>query len=155
MAAQAWKIYASAKEDIGDATIDLDAGIFMMSLHRSSGSGTITSLSTMSTWASVSATEITVAGGYAAGGRTMAGVTWGVGSSVLQTKWTYQTAGLVFTASGASLNTIRYAVIHYSVGAITSGPLLCYASLSRAAFTIARPITLTILPASTGVFTLA
>jgi hypothetical protein len=71
-------------------------------------------------------------------------------------KFGYTTAGLVFTASGAALNNIRYALIRKSSGSTTSGFPLCYCSLSSAAFTISSPNTLTILPASvTTVFTLA
>jgi len=156
MAAQAWKIYAAAKKKLGDGTITLGAGIFKMSFHRNSASGTITSLSTISIFSSVVA-EITVQGGYVAGGRTLLPATgqWTTGASTLQLKFTYTTAGLVFTASGANLNNIRYALIHFSVNAVTSGPVLCYCSLSSANFTITSPNTLTIIPAATGVFTLA
>ena len=154
MAAGAWAIYATAKENIGDGGIDLDAGIFKMSLHRTSSSGSIDGLSAVAIFSDIG-TEISAVGGYAAGGRTMAGVVWTVGASAKQIKFSYQSAGLVFTASGASLSTIKYALIHYSVGATTSGPVLCFSTLSTVAFTIASPNTLTILPASTGVFTLA
>lgn len=156
MAAQAWKLYASAKKKIGNGTIDLGSGIFKMSLHRNSASGTITSLSTITIFSSVVA-EISARGGYAAGGRTLPPATgkWTVGSSALQYKFTYTTAGLVFTASNSDLNNIRYALIHSSAGAVTSGHVLCYCSLSSANFTITSPNTLTILPAATGVFTLA
>lgn len=156
MAAQAWKIYAEAKRKIGTGSMALGAGIFKMSLHKSSASGKITSLSTISIFSSVGS-EIVAQGGYVAGGRTLPPATgrWTVGTSINQMKFTYTTVGLVFTASGAALSAIRYALIHKSVGSVTSGPVLCYCSLSSAAFSIASPNTLTILPAATGVFTLA
>jgi hypothetical protein len=156
MAAQAWKIYAEAKRKIGSGSMALGAGIFKMSLHKSSASSKITSLSTISIFSSVGS-EIAVQGGYAAGGRTLPPATgrWTVGTSIGQMKFSYTAAGLVFTASGAALSIIRYALIHKSVGSVTSGPVLCYCSLSSAAFSIASPNTLTILPAATGVFTLA
>jgi len=156
MAAQAWKIYASAKKKIGAGTIDLGSGIFKMSLHRDAASATITSLSTITIFSSVT-NEISARGGYAAGGRTLgpAAGLWTVGASALQYKFTYTTAGLVFTASGSSLIDIRYALIHSSAGSTTSGHVLCYASLSSTKFSISSPNTLTILPAATGIFTLA
>ena len=154
MSAQAWKLYAQAKKKIGNGSLTLHTGVFKLSLHRNSASGTITSLSTISTFSSVVA-EISATGGYAAGGRSVPGAGWTAGVSTLQLKFRYTTAGLVFTASGASLSNIRYALIRKSSGSTTSGFPLCYCSLSSAAFTITSPNTLTILPASEGVFTLA
>jgi hypothetical protein len=153
MAAQAWKIYASAKTKLGDAALNLGSGVFRMALFRNSASGTITSLSAISVYSSV-AGEISATGGYAALGKSVPNFDWTTGASALQMKWTYTATGLVFTASGASLNNIRYALIFKSASA-GGGPVLCYASLSSAAFTISSGNTLTILPAATGVFTLA
>jgi len=80
--------------------------------------------------------------------------TWTTGASTKQLKFTYSTVGLIFTASGASLKNIKYAVIRTSSGA-GAGKVLCFCTLSTAAFSITSPNTLTILPAATGVFTLA
>jgi hypothetical protein len=153
MPAQAWKLYAAAKRKIGRGELTLHAGVFRMSLHRNSASATITSLSAISIWSSVVA-EISALGGYAAGGRVIPGTFFTAGVSALQMKYAYTAAGLVFTASGATLKNIRYALIFKSAAAL-SGPVLCYASLSSAAFSIVSPNTLTILPASAGVFTFA
>jgi hypothetical protein len=154
MAAQAWKIYAASKKKIGNGTLTLHTGVFKMSLHRNSASGTITSLSTISIWSSIVA-EITAQGGYAAGGRSVPTIAWTLGVSALQYKFSYAAGGVIFTASGAALNNIRYALIRKSSGSTTSGFPLCYCSLSSANFTISSPNTLTILPAATGVFTMA
>jgi hypothetical protein len=78
---------------------------------------------------------------------------WTVGASAKQQKFTYSTVGLTFTASGASLTNVKYAVIRNSTGA-TAGKLLCFCQLSTSQFTVTSPNTLTILPAATGVFTL-
>jgi hypothetical protein len=155
MAAGTWKIYAKAKKLIGAGTITLGAGVFKMSLHRTSASAAILVLSTRSTFASIPA-EISATGGYATGGRNLVPATaqWTVGASAKQYKFTYTTAGLVFTASGAALNNIRYGLIRNSTGA-GAGKVLCFCTLSTAAFTIASGNTLTISPAATGVFTLA
>jgi hypothetical protein len=153
MAAQAWKIYAAAKKKIGNGTLTLHTGVFKMSLHRNSASGTITSLSTISIFSSILG-QISAVGGYAAGGRSVPTIAWTLGVSGLQYKFTYASAGVIFTASGASLSNIRYALIRKSSGSTTSGHPLCYCSLSSANFTITSPNTLTILPAATGVFTM-
>lgn len=155
MAAGTWKIYAKAKKYIGNGTITLGAGVFKMALHRASASAAILVLSTRSTWASIPG-EISAVGGYVAAGRNLvpAAAQWTVGASAKQYKFTYTTAGLVFTASGASLSNIKYAIIRNSTGA-GAGKVLCFCTLSSSAFTITSPNTLTILPASTGVFTLA
>jgi hypothetical protein len=164
MAAGAWKIYTQAKRIIGtggaamtSGGITLGVGVFKMSLHRASASAEILKVSNggISTFASVPG-EISATGGYVAGGRNLVPATahWTVGASTKQMKFTYTTIGLVFTASGASLSNIKYALIRTSSGA-GAGKVLCFCTLSTAAFTITSPNTLTILPAATGVFTLA
>jgi hypothetical protein len=157
MAAGTWKIYAKAKRYIGAGTITLGAGVFKMALLRNSATALgIHTLSTRSTWASISGAEISARGGYAANGRNIGPATgqWTVGASAKQYKFTYTTAGIIFTASGSALNNIRFAVIRNSTGS-GAGKLLCFCTLSSAAFTISSPNTLTVLPAATGVFTLA
>ncbi len=156
MAAGAWKIYAKAKQYIGNGTITLGAGVFKMALLKQSATALgIESLSTLSIWATIELDEISQRGGYVTGGRNLVPVTgdWTVGASAKQYKFTYSTTGLVFTASGSDLINIRFAIIRNSTGA-SAGKLLCFCTLSTAQFTITSPNTLTILPAATGVFTL-
>jgi hypothetical protein len=155
MAAGTWKVYAKAKKYLGAGTITLGAGVFKMSLHRASASAAILVLSTRSTFASIPG-EISATGGYVAGGRNLLPATgqWTVGASAKQIKFTYSTVGLVFTASGAALNNIKYALIRNSTGA-GAGKVLCFCTLSTAAFTVSSGNTLTVAPAATGVFTLA
>lgn len=155
MAAGTWKIYANAKKLIGNGGITLGAGVFKMQLHRTSASAAILVLSTRSTNASIPG-EISARGGYAANGRNLLPATgsWAVGASAKQYKFFYSTVGLIFTASNSALNNIRYALIRNSTGA-GAGKLLCFCTLSTAAFTIAIGNTLTVAPATTGVFTLA
>jgi hypothetical protein len=76
-----------------------------------------------------------------------------VGASAKQMKFTMSSVGLAFTASGASLVDIKYAILRNSTGA-TAGRLLCWCQLSSANFTVSSPNTLTVLPAATGIFTL-
>ena len=155
MSAGTWQIFGRAKKYIGNGTITLGAGVFKLSLHRASASAAILLLSSRSTFASIPG-EISATGGYVAGGRNLLPATaqWTAGASAKAWKFTYSTVGLVFTASGASLSNIKYAVIRNSTGA-GAGKLLCRVTLSTAAFTVTSPNTLTISPAAGGVFTLA
>jgi len=152
MAATAWQLYNSAKKYIGNGTITLGAGVFKMVLATSASN---TSTFTLSTYASVT-NEIAATGGYTTGGKNLVPATayWTVGASAKQMKFTMSTVGLAFTASGASLTNIKYAILRNSTGA-TAGKLLCFCQLSSSQFTVTSPNTLTVLPAATGIFTLA
>jgi hypothetical protein len=152
MAASAWQLYNSAKKYIGNGTITLGAGVFKMLLARSASNA---STFTLSTYASVT-NEISATGGYTTGGKNLVPATaqWVTGTSAKQMRFTMSAVGLAFTASGASLTNIKYAVIRNSTGA-TAGKLLCFCQLSTAQFTVTSPNTLTVLPAATGIFTLA
>jgi len=159
MAAGAWKIYAKAKQFLGNGTIVLGVGgdNFKMALLRQSATVlNIDVLSTLSQWSQIEAVEISQRGGYITGGRNLVPATglWTAGVSTKQIKFTYSTTGLVYTANGSDLKDIRFAVIRNSTGA-SAGKLLCFCTLSTLQFTISSPNTLTILPAATGVFTLA
>jgi hypothetical protein len=154
MAAGTWKVFNKAKRFFGNGTIVLGAGVYKMSLHRASASAVFAGLA-ISTFASAVG-EISARGGYVAGGRNLVPATaqWTIGASAKQMKLTYSSIGLVFTASGSALNNIKYALVRNSTGA-GAGKVLCFCTLSTAAFTITSPNTLTIAPATTGVFTLA
>jgi hypothetical protein len=109
---------------------------------------------TISTYAQIT-NEISATGGYATGGKNLVPATasWTVGASAKQMKFTMSTVGLAFTASGASLTNVKYAIIRNSTGAL-AGKLLCFCQLSSSQFTVTSPNTLTVLPAATGIFTL-
>lgn len=147
MAASAWQLYNDAKRYLGNGTIQLGVNNFKMALFRSASN---TSTFTLSTFASLT-NEISATGGYVSGGKALVPATgqWTTGASAKQMKFTYSTVGLTFTASGAPLTNIKYAVIYNS-----AGKLLCFCQLSSAQFTVSSPNTLTVLPAATGVFTL-
>ena len=147
MAASAWQLYNNGKRYIGNGTIQLGVNNFKMALFTSASNA---STFTLSTFASLTS-EISATGGYTTGGKALPPATgqWTVGASAKQMKFTYSTAGLTFTASGASLNNIKYAVIYQS-----GGKLLCFCQLSSTQFSVSSPNTLTVLPAATGVFTL-
>jgi hypothetical protein len=152
MAASAWQLYNSAKKYIGNGSITLGAGVFKMVLATSASNA---STFTLTAYSQIT-NEIAATGGYTTGGKNLVPATayWTVGASAKQMKFTMSTVGLAFTASGASLTNIKYAVIRNSTGA-TAGRLLCFCQLSSSQFTVTSPNTLTVLPAATGIFTLA
>ena len=151
MAASAWQLYNEAKKYIGNGTITLGAGVFKMVLATAASNA---STFTLSAYSEIT-NEVAAAGGYVTGGRDLVPATaqWTVGASAKQMKFTMSSIGLAFTASGASLVNIKYAILRNSTGA-TAGRLLCWCQLSSSQFTVASPNTLTVLPAATGIFTL-
>ena len=156
MAATAWQLYNSAKQNIGNGTITLGAGVFKMALFTSDSNASTFTLTAYGGGATTSVTnEIAATGGYVAGGKNLVPATgqWVVGASAKQYKFTMSSVGLAFTASGANLTNIKYAVIRNSTGA-AAGNLLCFCQLSSSQFTVTSPNTLTVLPAATGIFTL-
>jgi len=144
MAAAAWRLYAKAKEYIGDGTITLGTGGFKMALFRGSSNASTVTLSTL-----VQISVQVSGGAYVAGGKYLApsAGTWTLAGSTVT--FDYTTLGITFTASGSVISAVQYAVIHNS-----AGKLLCWSKLSASAFSVADPNTLTVLPAATGVFTL-
>jgi hypothetical protein len=151
MAATAWQLYNKAKQYIGNGTITLGAGVFKMVLATSASNA---STFTLTAYSQIT-NEISATGGYVTGGKDLVPATayWTVGASAKQMKFTMSTVGLAFTASGASLTNIKYAILRNSTGA-TAGRLLCFCQLSSSQFTVTSPNTLTVLPAATGIFTL-
>ena len=155
MAASAWQLYNSGKRYIGNGTIELGAGSFKMALFNSASN---TSTFTLSTFISLTG-QISATGGYVSGGKELVPATgsWALTSATSPVvRFTYSSIGLTFTASGSSLNNIKYAVLTFgaSAGVASTRKLLCFCQLSSSQFTVASPNTLTVLPAATGVFTL-
>ena len=143
--AAAWRLYAKAKEYIGDGTIQLGTQGLKMALFR--GSSSVSTL-TFSTFSQLSTRQAS-GGAYTAGGKYLApsAGTWTLAGSTVT--FDYTTLGITFTASGSDISAVQFAVIHNS-----AGKLLCWSKLSSSAFDVADPNTLTVLPAATGVFTL-
>ena len=157
MAATAWQLYNSAKKYIGNGTITLGAGVFKMVLAKAASNASTFTLSAYGGGGALTSVtnEIAAAGGYVAGGRNLVPATaqWVEGASAKQQKFTMSTVGLAFTASGANIVNVRYAIIRNSTGT-GAGKLLCFCQLSSSQFTVTSPNTLTVLPAATGIFTL-
>ena len=157
MAATAWQLYNSAKKYIGNGTITLGAGVFKMVLAKAASNASTFTLSAYGGGGALTSVtnEIAAAGGYVAGGRNLVPATaqWVEGASAKQQKFTMSAVGLAFTASGASLVNVRFAIIRNSTGT-GAGKVLCFCQLSSSQFTVTSPNTLTVLPAATGIFTL-
>lgn len=148
MAATAWTFYNQAKKKIGDSTIDLSAGIPKMVLAQAASNAATTTLTIISSLTN----PITPQGGYALGGRTLQGVAWTVAGDPSSAKW--DATDLVFTADGANLSNVKFAVIQFSAGSTASGHLLCWSQLSGQEFSVTTGNTLTIQFAAAGIFTL-
>lgn len=143
MPATAWNLYNEAKKYIGNGTIQLGVSSFKMKLTNS---GSNASTRTLSTFASITG-EISATGGYVAGGRALAGVVWTVVASAQQYK--FDSDDLVFTASAAALNNIKFAVI-----GISGSRVLCWSRLSTSQFTVTTGNTLTVQMNASGIFVL-
>lgn len=140
MAAGAWNIYKKAKKNLMTGTLDLDTDTFKMALFMSASNA---ATSTLSTYASL--TQQSSGGGYAAGGKTMS-VTWTTGASTGEMR--FDATAVIFTASGANLVNVKYAVIHDSTN------ILCFSMLSTSQFTVTSGNTLTVTPSANGIFEL-
>ena len=143
MAATAFALYNEAKKYIGGADLDLNGATFKLKLCTSASNAETL---TLSTFASVTS-EISATGGYAANGKALADVVLTVGASAKQYK--FDATDLVFTASGAALNNIKYAVI-----GVSGGKALCWSKLTTSQFTLSTNNTLTIAFNTAGIFTL-
>lgn len=124
MAADAWVLHDNAKEYAGDGTIDFDNDAFKCALFLSTSNIATTSINALAT----ATNEHANANGYTTGGLAMTGVTW------INTTGTiaFDSADVVFTASGGSI-ICRYAAI-YDDTVITpaADPIVCHSLLDNA-----------------------
>ena len=142
MAATPWQLYNAAKKYIGNGTIQLGVDVFKLKLCTSASNA---STFTLSTFASIN-NEISATGGYVANGKALAGVAWTVGASAKQFK--FDSDDVIFTASGANLNNIKYGVI-----GLSGSKALCWSRLSADQFTVTAGNTLQVIPNAAGIFT--
>ena len=148
MAASAWRMYASAKEYIGDSTIDLDGHTFTAQLHSSSYTPDLNSHTVRADLTN----ELATANGYTAGGANLGSVTWVNSSGTV----TFDSADVQWTASGGSI-TARFSVIYDNTPASPLDPLLCYALLDTtpADVTATAGNTFTVQMNASGIFTMS
>ena len=148
MAASAWALYNLAKQKLGDGTHDLDTDVFRMGLYSSASNAATLTLSTRGSVTS----EVLSAAGYVLGGQTLGAVTWGGGASAGVRR--FDSTAEVFTASGATIQNVKHAVIYNNSKGTSAGtrPLLCTSQLTTAEFDLTDTNTLTVTPSATGIF---
>lgn len=148
MAAGAWTFYNKAKKYIGSADIDLNGSTFRMTLHTSASNA---ATATLTTKGSVD-NEVTEANGYSSSGKALSGVTWTVGASA--SEYRFSASALIWTATGGNIANIKYAVIWITGASAGARKLLCKSTLSTSQFTLTTGNTLTITPSANGIFEL-
>ena len=142
MAAGAWNIYNSAKRYIVNGTIDLDTTAIKAYLLKSTSNASTYTLSTVA-----ALTNPVSAGGYK-GPKALTSMSVKQGASAKQSKWS--AAALVWTASGANIGSVMYAVL-----GVSGGKVICWSKLSTAAFNVTTSNTLTLTMNSGGIFTIS
>lgn len=151
MAADAWVIYNSAKEWIGDGTIDLDGHEFKMALFLSTSNCGDAAVG--DEYGDLD-NEHANANGYTTGGEACTG-TITAANQWLRTVGTvkFDCDDVVWTAAGGSI-VARYAVVYDDTHATKA--LLCYCLLDNAPANVTATTgnTLTVAIHANGVFTL-
>ena len=144
MAAAAWVFYNEAKQGLGDATINLNTGIFRLALVQTTSNYQTATLSAKSEITN----EVANGFGYVTSGKTISATTWTAGESAAE--YRFNGNAVVWTATGGTIPAIQGAVAFLS-----GGPLLMYSVLTTAKFTVADGNTITITPhATNGLFEL-
>jgi hypothetical protein len=139
MAAAAWKVYNEAKLYMLNGTLDLDTGNWRMALYKSTSNA---STYTLSTGASVS--NVVNAAGYTGAKTLTVSVRQSTSATIV-----WDCADVIFTASGADVTSIMYAVIY-----VSGGKAVAWSKLSTAIFSVTSGNTLTVQINSGGIFQL-
>lgn len=147
MAAGNWIMYDSAKEYIGDGTIDLDNDTFKIILTTSSYTP---NRATHTVYADVT-NELSTANGYTAGGATLGTVTWTQSGGTA----TFDCVDPAWTASGGNIGPFRNAVIYSDTPVAPADPLVCYCVLETTDLTATDGQTVTIALNASGILTLS
>jgi hypothetical protein len=152
MPATAWTIFNSAKEFIGDGTIDLDTDTFKLALFTTGYVPT----ATQQAFAAIATDEISHSS-YTDNGETLAGVAWTRTAGQVK----FDANDVAITATSGSLSA-KYAVIYDDSTATAGDPvtdaLVCYSNLSSTggSVSVSEANTLTIKFATTdGIFTVS
>ena len=149
MPAGTFTVFKRAKGNLGKGALNF-SGNYYMGLFETAVSANI--IGNLSTYGSLGS-EIAATGGYAAGGKALAAVTWTTGASAGQ--WRLDSTARIFTANGGNLTNIRYAVVRQSAATVGASKIVAYAALTGVQFTLNSGSTLTVTPAANGYFTLA
>lgn len=143
------QVTAGAKKKIGNATLNLSATAFRITLHTSASNANTVTLGVYNSVTS----EVTEANGYSSSGKALANETWTVGASAGQ--YRFDCDDVLWTATGGTIPNIKFAVIWISAAASANRFLLCRSQLSTSQFTISSGNTISLNMASTGLVTLS
>lgn len=146
MAAGKWKLYESAKEFIGDGTIDLDGHTFKMALFLSTSNCNTLTHDQLADLTNQHAN----ANGYTTGGIALTGVTWSRSGGTV----TFTASPAVWTASGGSI-TARFSVVYDDTAAGDELLAVCLLDAAPADVTATDGNTLTVTMNASGMFTLS
>jgi len=146
MAAGKFKIYNSAKEYIGDNTIDLDSHTFKIALFLStSNANTLTN----STLASLT-NQVANGNGYTTGGATLSSVTWTRSGGTV----TFNANNVEWIASGGAI-TARFVVIYDDTAANDELLAVCLLDTTPTDVTAADGFKLQINFSGSGIFNIS
>jgi hypothetical protein len=141
-----WIVYNNARRRLMDATIDLDADTFYMSLYMdASNAPDVTQV-----MVSELSDEVAPGTGYTTGGQQLQNVTWDIGAYDAEMRFSADTVR--WDAAGGDIVGIRYAVI-WRKGATTYDDLLVLVS-DLASITVANGNPITVGPNVGGLFEL-
>ena len=149
MAAGAWTVYNEAKKYIGNATINLSATVFRITLHTSASNANTATLSIFNELTN----EVSEANGYSSSGKAMTNEVWTVGASAGQYK--FDADDVFWSASGGAISNVKFAVIWLSAATSATRRLLCRSQLSTSQFSISSGNRMTIQVNASGILTLA
>lgn len=148
MAAGKWKLYDTAKELIGDNTIDLDNDTFKMALFTSASN--CNTLTDGNTQLSNLTNQVANGNGYTTGGVTLTGVTWNRSGGTV----TFNFNAPTWTGSGSGF-TCRYAVIYDDTSANDRLLAVCLLDTTPGNITVAPLSLLQIENSPSGCFTVS
>jgi hypothetical protein len=147
MAAGAWTVYSNAMLGMSKASFNLSTDTYAITLVTNSYTP---APNTDTLWSSVSANELTTAGGYTAGGIVLASETD-----------TLATATVTFTSASPTWTTFSAGPFRYGVivrragGSLVAGDLLlCYSDLGGGSSITGTGGTFTVTISGSGIFTL-
>jgi hypothetical protein len=146
MPAGKWKLYNSAKEFIGDGTIDLDTHTFKIALFSSASNADTLTNSVLGDLTN----QISSGTGYTTGGATLSGVTWGQTGGVA----TFDADNVTWTASGGPI-TARFAVIYDDTAASDELVAVCLLDTAPADVTATDGNQLQVNFNASGIFALS
>jgi hypothetical protein len=149
MAASAFTVFKQAKKNLGNAAINLASDTFKLVLIKSNASVMLSTGTSASTWSSLKTdgiTEMGEVGGYSSSGETLVNVSWTLSGTAI--KFDAQDFSISVTAD---LSAIRAILIRSDDG----NEILCYSSLSSAAFDLSTGNKLIIQFATSGIFVLS